>query len=228
MPDFNDTGFVLACRRHGESGIILSVFTQNHGRHLGLIRSKIIPQPGTFVHVKWHARLAEHLGNYTCETVNAFSIRYLEDAPRLAALSTLCQLLDESLPEREALPDFFNQLLAFLDQMDEKDWLAAYVRFEARLLSVLGFGMDLTKCAGGGDPNDLAYVSPKTARAVSREKGDPYREKLLSLPAFLYKDVPATPQDIQNGLLLTGYFLTTHVRKIPGMRQTLLKAVASE
>ncbi len=225
MPDFEDSGFVLACRRHGENGIILSVFTQNHGRHLGLVRTKTIPQPGTFVHVKWHARLPEHLGNYTCEPINAFSIRYLDDRPRLAALSTVCQLLDEALPERENLPTFFAGLLSFLKNIEAPDWLADYVRFETRLLTALGFGMDLTKCAGGGDANDLTYVSPKTARAVSREKGDPYREKLLPLPAFLYKDAPATREDIRNGLLLTGYFLSAHIRKMPATRHTLFKEV---
>ena len=223
MPEFHDTGFILGCRRHGESAIIMSVFTQNHGRHLGLIHTKNIPQPGTIVSIRWHARLSEHLGNYSYEIINPFSISFLEDTKRLAAISTICQLLDETLPEREALPDFFNQLQIFLTQLNTDDWLKDYIFFEKNLLSCLGFGMDLSKCAGGGDANDLAYVSPKTARAVSREKGDPYREKLLSLPSFLYKDAPATPQDIKAGLLLTGYFLAKHVHQLPKIRQVLFK-----
>ena len=42
-----------------------------------------------------------------------------------------------------------------------------------------------TKCAATGATEDLAYVSPKTGRAVSRAAAGPYKEKLLELPAFL-------------------------------------------
>ncbi len=223
MPDFKDTGLVLSCHRHGENAMILSVFTQHHGKYLGLLRNKTLPQPGTFVSVKWHARLAEHLGNYTYETINPFSIRYLDDSLRLAGLSTICQLLDESLPEREILPDFFHQLLTFLSHLEEENWIILYIQLELQLLKILGFGLDLTKCAGGGDPNNLTYVSPKTACAVSQEKGEPYKEKLLILPAFLYKNAPVQTQDIKNALMLTGYFLDLHIKKIPLTRQRLLK-----
>lgn len=220
MPDFRDEGFVLGARRHGENGVILSLFTKEHGRHLGLIRSKTLPLTASFVDAKWHARLTEHLGNYVCEVTNPLSASFMDDKKRLAALSSLCSLLDETLPEREPLPDFYLSLTGFLNQLPQEDWLVHYVRFEALLLSVLGFGLDLTKCAGGGDANDLYFVSPKTAKGVSRQMGQPYADKLLLLPGFLWKDVPASPTDIQNGLSLTGYFLAQHTR-LPIIRQSL-------
>ena len=58
-------------------------------------------------------------------------------------------------------------------------------RFELLLLDELGFGLDLESCAATGSRDELVYVSPKSGRAVSREAGEPYRERLLPLPAFL-------------------------------------------
>ena len=49
MPDWQDSGFVLATRRFSENGVILSVLTPSHGRHLGLIRTKTLPLIGSFV-----------------------------------------------------------------------------------------------------------------------------------------------------------------------------------
>lgn len=221
MPDFRDEGLVLGAHRHGESGIILSLFTKEHGRHLGLLRMKTLPLVGSLVEAKWRARLSEHLGNYNCETISALSAAYMEDKHRLAAISSLCALLDESLPEREPLPDFYKQVIHFFNHLEEKNWLTAYIRLEALLLKVLGFGLDLSRCAGGGDSQTLAYVSPKTAKAVSKEKGEPYRDKLLVLPRFLWQNCQADDADLRAGLFLTGYFLAQHI-PLPRTRLKLL------
>ena len=63
--------------------------------------------------------------------------------------------------------------------------------------------------------DDLAYVSPRSGRAVSQEAAAPYAEKLLSLPSFLMRpeeDTAAAPAaDIVAGLRLTGWFFEKHV-----------------
>ena len=222
MPNWQDEGLVLSTRRHGEKAAVISVFTQEHGRHLGLLHIKNLPMTACFYQIRWHARLSEHLGNYTLEALEPLAARYLDDKKRLACLATLCYLLDELLPEREIQTEFYMNMKSFLKNLDHSDWQAQYIRLEALLLSALGFGMDLTCCAGGGDKNDLAYVSPKTARAVSHEKGNPYKEKLLPLPRFLWQDVPATEPDLKQGLFLTGYFLSRQVKKLPLTRSQIL------
>ena len=223
MPDWQDEGFVLGGRRFGENGVILSVFTKTHGRHLGLVRSKRMPMSGSFVNVKWHARLSEHLGTYSSEIIHPLSAILMDDRKRLAAIGSICALLDETLPERENTQNLYEKMTFFLDNFSDDNWQAEYVRFELNLLAILGFGLDLSECAGGGSCDDLAYVSPKTGRAVSREKGNPYREKLLPLPRFLWQETSANAEDIKNGLILTGYFLSKHVKTLPITRQTLMK-----
>ena len=98
-------------------------------------------------------------------------------------------------------------------------WAAAYVRWECALLAALGFGLDLSRCAATGATDDLAYVSPRSGRAVSREAGRPYHDKLLPLPPFLWREgMLATAEDIVNGLAMTRHFLLHHLFEPQGGR----------
>jgi len=92
------------------------------------------------------------------------------------------------------------------------------VRFELDLLGELGFGLDLSRCAATGTSVELAYVSPRSGRAVSREAGAPWQDKLLRLPAFL-ADPSAVPSaaDLADGFALTHFFLLRYVLEPRGL-----------
>src|SRR3982074_69753 len=90
----------------------------------------------------------------------------------------------------------------------------------------LGCELALGRCAVTGAAEDLAYVSPRTGRAVSRSAGMPYHDKLLPLPGFLWCDAPATRPGLAAGLALTRYFLLHHLllphgRQLPEARERL-------
>ena len=132
------------------------------------------------------------------------------------------------LPERQSFSHLYELTLSFLEDLGADDFMARYVLWELDLLSAIGFGLDLSGCAGGGDGNDLAYVSPNTGRSVSREKGAPYHHKLLPLPAFLWKNKAAPDQEeIKQGLRLTGFFLERHFLSPKAMlcRQMLINGI---
>ena len=138
----------------------------------------------------------------------------LDDAPRLAALAAVCALSDATLPERHPYPQVFGGLRHLLDALEAGGpWAETVVRWELALLGELGFGLDLAACAATGAAHDLAYVSPRSGRAVSREAGADYAEKLLPLPPFLAGSGgdAASAADIVAGLRLTGWFLEKHV-----------------
>jgi DNA repair protein RecO (recombination protein O) len=219
--EWTDEGIVLGARRHGEANAILEVMTREHGRHLGLVRggmgSKLRPvlQPGNRVRTVWRARLDEHLGHYTVEALR------LHGASMLAAshvvygvthLAALCRLL----PERDPHPDVHDHLLAMLDHLEDPAAAARLVvHFEMLMLAELGFGLDLSSCASTGQETELSYVSPKSGRAVSRLAGEPWRDRLLRLPAFLREGegsaAGVTEEDLRDGFRLTGMFLLRHV-----------------
>ena len=232
--EWRDTGFVLATRRHGENALIVELLTGEHGRHAGLVRGGQSPrrrallQPGNLVAATWRGRLPEHLGSFECELVTPHAARLLDDADRLAALAAAVALLLAALPEREPHADLFVSFAALLTALDSAAWPQAYVAWECGLLAALGFGLDLRRCAVTGTDDDLAYVSPRSGRAVSRDAGQPYHDKLLPLPQFLWRDAPAAREDVVAGLVMTRHFLLHHLLlpqggKMPEARERLLK-----
>jgi DNA repair protein RecO (recombination protein O) len=216
--EWSDHGIVLTSRPHGETGVVASLLTHMHGRHAGFVhggvsrRARPVWQSGNVVEVVWKARLAEQLGNFTGELREAHAARALDDAKELAGLAAACALVDAALPEREPHPAMFEGFQAFLAVLGHPGWPAIYVRLELGLLQELGFGLDLEKCALTGATDDLAYVSPKSGRAVSRTAAGPYQDKLLVLPTFLSTGgLPSDDVELKLGFDLTGYFLERHV-----------------
>jgi len=215
---WHDTGFVLAARRHGESSLIVELLTRERGRHSGLVRGgqspkvRAILQPGNEVAAVWRGRLDEHLGTIGCELVRAHAARFLDDPGRLAGLTSAAALVEAALPEREPHADVFVSFARLIETLDSGiDWRVQYVRWEQDLLGALGFGLDLSCYAVSGARADLAYVSRRTGRAVSRTAGLPYHDKLLRLPEFLWRDSPADEAQLVLGMTLTGHFLAHHV-----------------
>ena len=222
--DWSDEGIVLSCRAFGEANAIVELLTRAHGRHLGLVRggrsrrARPLLQPGNVVAVTWRARLSEHLGSFAIELSEARAALILDDERALSAvtsLATLAKLLPERDPHRQLYATALQVLRAFDDELL---WPALLVHWEMMLLQDLGFGIDLSECAATGTDADLAFVSPRSGRAVSREAGEPYVGKLLKLPRFLVdEDARIDPGDIAAGFALTGYFLTRDVLEPHGL-----------
>ncbi len=190
--DWRDEGALLSVRRHGETSAIIEVFTSAHGRHAGVVRGgtsrKIAPilQPGAQLDVTWRARLDEHLGAFTVEPIRSRAAAVMGERLTLAGLNAICALLAFTLPEREAHPQLYQRSIALLDMVGHNPaWPMAYLRWELSLLEEMGFGLDLSACAVTGAPDDLAYVSPRTGRAVGAEAAGEWADRLLPLPPAL-------------------------------------------
>jgi len=216
-----DDGIVLGVRRHGESSAIVELLTRAHGRHLGLVRGgsskrmRPMLQPGNSVRAVWRARLDEHLGYYAIESTRLRAATMLASSYAVYGVTHLASLA-RLLPERDPHRDIYDMLEHTLDDFgDAGDAAVRLVKFELTMLAELGFGLDLENCAATGQNTELIYVSPKSGSAVSRQAGEPYRDRLLRLPAFLReRDTDRngwSDQDLQDGFRLTGLFLLRHV-----------------
>lgn len=222
---WSDEGIIIGTRRYGETSLIVELMTPGHGRHLGLVRGgrsrrqQPILQLGNSVVATWRARLDEHLGTYALEPTTQRAARLMEHPTGLYGIQVLGGLT-RLLPERDPHPDIYAVLTAIVDWLDDPVAGGAMVaHFELRMLEELGFGLDLQQCAATGGTSDLIYVSPKTGRAVSRAAGEPYRDRMLSLPAFLREAPGPTPPagDLVDAFRLTGYFLARHVYEPRGI-----------
>lgn len=217
--DWRDEGILLSTRPHGETSAIIEVLTAAHGRHAGVVRGgasrrmAATLQPGTGLALEWRARLDDHLGTFTVEPLKSRAY-LLSDRLALAGLLSTCALLRVALPERESHPALWAVTLALFDRFGIEGWTSDYLRWELRLLDELGFGLDLTACAMTGATEGLAYVSPKSGRAVTRDAAGEWADRLLPLPEGLTGTATLTPQGVVTGLALTGFFLDRGLRPI--------------
>lgn len=222
---WQDQAIILGVKRHGETSVIAEVMTRERGRHLGLVRSgrsrtmQPVLQPGNEVEVTWRARLDEHLGEFRLEPVKLRAARLMETATAVYGVQAMGALL-RLLPERDPHPHLFEALEVILDHLhNPADAGELFVRFELAVLNDLGFGLDLSECAATGTRADLAYVSPKSGRAVSRSAGEPWADKMLLLPPFLstQENHAADLEGLTTAFRLTGFFLHRHVYEPRGL-----------
>lgn len=231
---------VLTTRKHGENDVILEAMTLDRGRHLGLVRGgrskrhRPALQPGNSLLLTWRARLSDQLGQFRIEPETLRAGDLMTSAVGLAGLQHLAFLL-RLLPERHPYPGLFKALDVLLEHLEAADTAGAlFILFELELLRELGTGLDLSACAATGRQEDLVYVSPRSARAVSREAGLPYHDKLLPLPSFLLDGQrqpgsELTWADVTQGFELTGFFidryLAEHELQQSGTRDLLQNAL---
>lgn len=237
--EWQDEAVVLSSRPHGEGAAIVELFTASHGRHAGVVRGgasrRMAPhlQPGTQIAARWKARLEGHIGALTVEPLRARA-GILGDRLALSALNSVCALLHVSLPEREPHAGLWAVTIPLLDQLGVGDWPTDYLRWEMRLLEDIGFGLDLSRCAVTGSREDLAYVSPRTGRAVGRDAAGEWADKLLPLPPCLLGQGAATAPELVQGLSVTGHFLTRELqaalngRPLPDARARLIDLFARD
>lgn len=237
--DWRDEGALLFVRGHGESAAIIEVFTAGHGRHAGIVRGgasrKVAPllQPGAQLDVTWRGRLEDHLGTFSVEPLRSRT-SVLGDRLALAGLNAVCALLRFALPEREAHPGLYAASIQLLDELGNRpDWVLTYLRWELMLLEDLGYGLDLSRCAVTGSRDDLAYVSPKSGRAVARGAAGEWADRLLPLPVCLLGQGPASAEVVSEGLRTTGHFLEHRIahdlhRTLPEARRRFVELLARQ
>lgn len=225
MKEWRAEGVLLSVRRHGESAAIIEVFTEEQGRHAGVVRGgagrKLAPllQPGAQLDLHWKARLEDHIGAFAVEPVRSRAAQVLGDRLALSGLNSVTALLRFALPEREPHPALYARSITMLDLLGYADaWPLAYLRWEMALLDELGFSLDLSRCAVTGTLDDLAYVSPRTGRAVSAEGAGEWVDRLLPLPPCLLGQGPVRAREISEGLRTTGYFLSNRLAPSLGDR----------
>lgn len=231
-------GTVIARRPHGETAIIIDVLTADHGRHAGVVpggasaRRAAMLQPGSRLDLRWRARQADQLGSFTAEPVR-LRAGLMGDPLALAGLNAVCALLVFALPERDPHPALAARTEDLLDLMEAGgDWPPAYLAWEMRLLDEMGFGLDLSACAVTGARDGLAYVSPRSGRAVSRAGAGEWADRLLPLPAMLGGAGDNLGDGLVQGLAITGHFLEHRLapelvgRPLPAARGRLMRRLA--
>lgn len=218
MPSFEGEALVLSVRAHGEHGAIARFLTFDAGLKAGYVAGghgrakRPLLQPGNRVTLSLRARLAGQLPGARLELAHSRALLAFE--PWSAALTAwLCHLTTSALAEDVAHPRLAAALDALLSGLDAglggPAMGLALARYELLLLEELGFALDLEACALGGPADDLAFVSPRTGRAVSRARsaGQPWAHQLLVLPRPLLTGSAGDADETAAALRLSAHFL---------------------
>lgn len=211
---------VVALRPHGEHGAIVRLMTEEHGIQACYVRGargrRLGPVliGGNQVQASLSARTDTQLPQGTIELIHSRG-PLLGEPLAAAGIDWACALTAAALPEGQPYPRLYAALDGLLSAIEAapaaSGWGAALVRYELLLLTELGFGLDLGRCAVTGSSEALVAVSPKSGRAVSAAEAEPYAAKLLALPCFLVEGGVAPWSDILCGMDLTGHFLMRDV-----------------
>jgi len=221
---FNDCGIIINIKKYGEKSFIIKVFTENLGIIRGFVKFGIskktqqIYQVGNLITLDYVARTEEALGSFiNCDLVKNYSSKFIFDKLRLNCAKSTLSMLDEYFLERQSFGNLFFDFNNFLNELSDFSFsnnqlIANYIKLELSILENLGYGVDFSSCVVSNSVVNLAYVSPKSAQAVSFEAGERYAHKLLRLPDFLKINDDENNQKIDNenlldGLNLSGYFL---------------------
>ncbi|MBQ4874828.1 MAG: DNA repair protein RecO [Rickettsiaceae bacterium H1] len=236
-----DVAILLTVEKRDEKSAIISVLTKNHGLYSGYVVTKnfCALQIGNVLNVRWSARLSIHLGRFYFELLESIPALFFHDYKKMLALCAVAKTLAKILPERDPKFAIYESCYSLLHALKNSNkWLINYVKLELTLLKELGFGLDLNKCPVNNSVHDLAFISPKTGRAISYNVGLSYKDKLLHLPKTLYeisnnRENTVDPEnEFTECLQVTNYFLYKHCFNdinisIPVERELLYKAFAS-
>jgi len=233
---WNDRAIILSVKKFSEHSAVVTLLSREHGIYSGVAKAALSKkqcgtyQSGNWVHASWRARLDEHMGSLQCDLEKPVAALAMHDRLALAGLNAVCAMMPLAMHERDPHPWVFDAAAQLLRKIAcGEEWVSDYVRFEVSLLRDAGFGLDLTQCVASGVRSNLMYVSPKSGCAVSAVEGEPYKNKLLPLPAFLLQDDAVADLDgLKAGFRLTTYFFTewmlaAHGGKMPAARIRLVE-----
>ena len=234
---FVDEGYIIRCRRHGENSLILTVLCKENGKVCGYVRSGLskknlaVFQLGNKVRIDAWSRVDDNMLSLKIELITPDAVNFLNNADKLRVLSCFCALCNQCLPELQPLDRFYYFAESFINLIGEDNWVTHYCFFEFYLLEFLGVGLDLSECSATGTTENLAFVSPKTGRAVCREAGEPYRSRLFLYPYFIveqnYHPEAAETADLlrMTEFFLNKNFFVIHNLKFPDCRANLAEIV---
>ena len=193
LMQWHDSAIVINVSDYDDKSFIVSCLTEQYGLRSGIVTKKKHSNThimlGNKVNIQWTGRLESHLGRLNIDQYTSVYPHIHHNYIKLSALLSICALVSITLVEKEPQENLYIKLFRFLDELStsEQTWMVTLVKIELQLLFVAGFGLDLKKCTVTETTQDLHYISPKTGKAVCREVGLPYHDKLFLMPRMFQK-----------------------------------------
>lgn len=242
--EWQDDALVLRSRAQGENNTVTKLFTRTKGAVSAVVhggqgsRKGPLLQSGNLIQVEWRGKREDDLGRFEIELHTPHAASALSSRIGILGLNSMIELMDRTLPDQQPYEALFEATDAVLAHAAEPEiFPILLVKWEIGLLSALGYGLTLDRCAASGrlleDGADLVFVSPKSGCAVSQEAGLPYKERLLPLPPFLIAQGEPLWPDVIRAYEMTGHFLqnsllTNDGGMLPEAREQMIRRMKAK
>ena len=146
---WDDIGFLLSKNKYNENSLIVEIFTQNYGKVPGIIfggtskKLKNYLQIGNQLYVNYNSKTENRSGFFKVEIQNAYSAKYFDDSNKLNCLSSAMNLIKLLTAESQKNIKIYDLINEFYIILSENRWLKKYIFWELKLLSILGYNLDL-------------------------------------------------------------------------------------
>ena len=146
---WDDLGFLLSKNKYNENSLIVEIFTENHGKVSGIIfggtskKIKNYLQIGNQLHVNYNSKTENRSGFFKVEIQKAYSAQYFDDSSKLNCLSSAMNLIKLLTAESQTNIKIYDLINEFYIILSENEWLKKYIFWELKLLSILGYNLDL-------------------------------------------------------------------------------------
>tara|TARA_B100000900_G_scaffold399322_1_gene401720 strand:+ start:2243 stop:2932 length:690 start_codon:yes stop_codon:yes gene_type:complete len=207
--NWDDTGFLLSKNRYNENSIIAEIFTKNYGKISGIIfggtskKIKNYLQIGNQLYTSFNSKSENRIGYFKIEIFKAFSPMYFDNSKKLSCISSAMNLVKVLTAESQSNRSIYELLVDFYFILLKPDWLKQYIFWELKLLSTLGFNLDLNNMV------DKEVIDDKTLYFAKSST-----EKKI-VPNFLIEKNNnfENKQDLLMGLKLVGDFMDKTILK---------------
>lgn len=219
MVEWVDEAIILDNKKYNENSNIVTIISKNYGLYSSILKypfsqaNRSIFQTGNIIRVYWKARLSEQMGNFTGELEKGTNSDLFHNKLGIFAINTAAYIIKNSFLERTEEKDVYNKLYQLIINISKNKKIKLnYLYLEEAILKNSGYSLDYSKCAVTGSRRDLYYLSPKTGKAVCKEVGLPYADKLFILPHFfINREEDITEEELLKGFKITGYFIEKHI-----------------
>lgn len=205
---WTDRAVLLTVARVAKQTLVLEVLTENYGRCRAIASfdgaEAPVLLPGSFLTMNCtndmlgepvKAKLLEISGGIIAEDT---------DDVALMALTSAKDLMVAFLSEEDPVPEIYDATRSMMDSLVSKDrrWPVHYAALEFALLTELGHIRGMSDCRPAVRHGEAIYLSPKTARMVTREQAGAFLDRMIPVPGLLFGQQKVNAIDVRLSLEL--------------------------
>lgn len=212
-----DFGFITSVRKFEENSLLVKILSKENGLISGYVmhikKDRNNYQIGNLVKFVWSAKNTNQLGNLKIEIVKSYLSSFITSKFYLYLIDNINIMINNLLYERYLEKNLYQLVESIFDLVVRNEEklliLKEYLIFENTLLNIVGTGIIFDN---GNYLEDLYYISPKTGLAVSKAKGEPFKDRLLVFPSVFKKNEIAK-DDIYECFSVMDFFLKKYLNE---------------